>query len=279
LPHSLGISGSTILSNPEQFSQLVREGIDHIEIGEFPDEAALQLFLELNRHWRKSFGVHSPLFRNGSKYDLIQTVQHEPQTAWEQLETEAERLSKLGAEYILVHFPYFADKVEDEADEIIENGLKRLSGLQQKYEIAFVCEPKLGLGRSSAGIEYLHHFPAEIWSRYGMKLCIDIGDYLMGTGDDILNYLLKWKQHIKVVHLHNVLYKEDKYIWIPVHPSQEAGNYFKIERVVRFLAQCENVRFILEHTPHSNPSEAFVEEGLSWIRDLTAAGTLNMKIF
>lgn len=93
MSHSLGVSGSTILSNPKQFSELFWEGINHIEIGEFPDEPAFQYFLELNKQKRLSYGVHSPLLRDGSKYDLIQKVQYEPAFAWEQLELEAERLS------------------------------------------------------------------------------------------------------------------------------------------------------------------------------------------
>ena len=44
--HKLGLSGSTILSDPTQFSKLFnRPKIDHIEIGEFPDEKAFALFL------------------------------------------------------------------------------------------------------------------------------------------------------------------------------------------------------------------------------------------
>lgn len=268
LSHLLGVSGSTILSNPEQFSELFWEGITHIEIGEFPDERAFDTFLELSRRKDVSFGVHSPLIRSGSKYDLIQKVYVDPASAWEQLEREAEQLSALGAEYILVHFPYFKEEVNENANDLIEAGLQKLSRLQQKYSIPFICEPKLGIGRSPVGIQYLHHFPEEKWEKYGLKLCIDIGDYFMATGDRILTYLSKWVKHIQVVHLHNVLYEDDNYFWIPVHPSQEDGDFYKIEPVIRLLSESKDVTFIFEHTPHRVPSKQFVDEGHCWMKSL-----------
>ena len=35
MAHKLGVSGSTIYSNPKLYSELFWEGIEHIEIGEF----------------------------------------------------------------------------------------------------------------------------------------------------------------------------------------------------------------------------------------------------
>jgi sugar phosphate isomerase/epimerase len=256
------------MSEPGLFPDLFWQGIDHIEIGEFPDEAAFHYFLKLMEHRQLSYGVHSPLFRSGSKYDLIQSVYVETEAAWQQLEREAERLSKAGASYILVHFPYFKGEVAADANELIEAGLQRLSALQSKYAIPFVCEPKLGLDRSAAGICYLHDFPLDVWQRYGMKLCIDVGDYCMATGPDVMTYLRKWENEIKVVHLHNVLFTEDKYWWVPVHPSQEEGGYYKLEPLIRYLSRCGDVTFVFEHTPHSKPSKPFVEEGVGWVRTL-----------
>ena len=106
--HKLGLSGSTILSDPTQFSKLFnRPKIDHIEIGEFPDEKAFALFLTLYKTNDSSFGLHSPLYRNQSKYDLLEKVQMDPQKAWANFEKEMVLMKKIGAKYILVHFPYF----------------------------------------------------------------------------------------------------------------------------------------------------------------------------
>lgn len=267
--HRFGVSGSTILTNPKKFEELFWDDIDFVEIGEFPDETSFRAFVDLCRVKQTPFGVHSPLLRNGSKYDLLEKVSVEPLAARKQLEKEAALLSRLGAEYILVHFPYFKRETTGHINQIIEDGLKELSRIQRKYAIPIICEPKLGIGRSAKGIQYLQSFPIEIWERYSLKLCIDIGDYLIATGDQIITYLEKWKEHIHTVHLHNVDYHDNQYIWIPVHPSHENnGKQYQIEPILRFLSQRKHVNFIFEHTPHSNPSKEFVHQGYIWTKNI-----------
>jgi len=267
--HRFGVSGSTILTNPEQFDELFWDDIDLIEIGEFSNEAAFSSFLDLSRGKQIPFGVHSPLLRNGSKYDLLEKVSMEPLAARQQLEREAALLSRLGAEYILVHFPYFTGETTENVNERIETGLQELSRIQKEYGVPIICEPKLGIGRSTKGIQYLDSFPIEIWEKYSLKLCIDIGDYLIATGDEIIKYVEKWKEHIRIVHLHNVAYEDNQYIWIPVHPSHESnGTQYKIAPIIRFLSTCKEINFIFEHTPHSNPSKEFVQEGYIWTKNI-----------
>lgn len=266
--HKLGGSGSTILSNPELYSELFWEGIEQIEIGEFPNKEAEDEFLKLCKEKKMDFAIHSPLLRSGSKYDLLEQVHFDPKYAWEQLEAEAKRMSTLGAKYLLVHFPYFKGEVENNTEEIIEEGLRKLNYLQNKYSIELVCEPKLGLNRSSAGINYLQKFPLQTWAKYNIKLCIDIGDYIIATEEKILEYISKWKDFIKVVHLHNIHYEGKRYIWMPVHPSQESNGNHKVEGIIKLLAQSKEVTFIFEHTPETNPNKEFVEEGYKWVSSL-----------
>ncbi len=272
MAHKLGVSGSTIYSNPKLFSELFWQGIDHIEIGEFPDENSVKDFLKLCKEKQISFGIHSPLLRGGSKYDLIEKVQYDVNYAWEQLESEAKRLSALGADYLLVHFPYFKGEIIGDTNRLIEEGLSKLSHIQSQYSIDLICEPKVGLNRSSAGINYLNKFPIETWEKYNVKLCIDIGDYLIAVGDEILNYLSKWKESIKVVHLHNVHYEEDDYFWIPIHPSQELTSKHKTKNIIELLSQSKDVFFVFEHTPETNPSKEFVMEGYKWVSWLIGGG-------
>ncbi|MEK3907752.1 TIM barrel protein [Oceanobacillus sp. FSL W7-1309] len=268
--HHIGLSGSTIMSDPEKIPLLFdKDNVSHIEIGEFPSEDSFNYFIELTNKENKTFGLHSPLYRNQSKYDLLEKVNYEPEQAWRQFESEVNYMSKLGAAYILVHFPYFKEEKDIDSAEIIESGLKRLHQLQERYSIPIVCEPKLGLNRSAFGIKALDAFPIEIWDRYGIKLCIDIGDYVLAVGDEAIDYIEKWKKHVKVVHLHNVEFHNDKYIWVPVHPSHENSNsHFKVKNLIYQLSTNSDVFFIFEHTPHTNPTEAFVNEGIDWVKDI-----------
>lgn len=266
------------MSAPDKFSEMFWEGIRHLEIGELPDSAALERFLQMCRREGAAFGIHSPLYRGGSKYDLLEPVALEPQQAWAQIETEARDMARAGAQYILVHFPYFTDAEivgesrMAEAHRAIRGGLERLRRIQDKYGIPFVCEPKLGPQRSSAGIRILHHFPEHVWRQYELKLCIDLGDYLIAAGDQIHAYLAKWLDHVRIVHLHNVQWNGDKYIWIPVHPEHETdGVHYRIEEHIRYLSRNPSVTFVFEHTPHSNPSRERVREGCEWVKSLVGA--------
>lgn len=270
MPHTLGLSGSVILSDPEKYPLLFnKENINHIEIGEFPSEEAFEKFLKRLNKEKLSFGLHSPLYRNQSKYDLLEKVQYDPEQAWEQFEAEVKYMSELGAAYILVHFPYFKGEKEIDTVKVIEHGLKKLHGLQEKYSIPIVCEPKLGLNQSGFGISALDTFPIEIWDKYGIRLCIDIGDYLMATGDKVMDYIEKWRKYIKVVHLHNVKFQDNKYIWIPVHPSHEMDKiHFNVRELIHQLSKSQEVFFIFEHTPHTNPTDEFVNEGINWVKEI-----------
>jgi sugar phosphate isomerase/epimerase len=253
------------MSDPSLFEELFIENINHIEIGEFEKEEDFQTFLQLVRQNNKTFGLHSPLIRDQSKYDLLEEFQYKPEDAWIQFEKEVKRMAELGAQYILVHFPYFQGEVSNPS-ELIEAGLQRLSKLQSTYDIQIVCESKLGLEKSPKGIQYLDQFPIETWEKYGLKLCIDIGDYLLADRESALTMIKKWKNHIKVVHLHNIEFTEDKYIWVPIHPSHETdGEHYPIKEILYFLATCSDLFWVLEHTPHSNPTWEFVSEGINWL--------------
>ncbi len=275
MTHRLGISGSTILTDPNKFDQLFKYDLQHIEIGEFPNEQSLHDFLSLLLGKNISFALHSPLIRNQSKYDLLEKVHYPSDQAWKQFEAEVAHMSDLGAEYVLVHFPYFKMEINDtDVNHIIEEGLQRLSNLQDKYNIQLVCEPKLGVNRSAVGINYLDQFPIETWNRYRIKLCIDIGDYILATGEQAIKYISKWRDHIRVVHLHNIGFHHDKHIWIPIHPSHENdGIHYNIKDILEFLVTCNEVFFVFEHTQETNPTEELVAEGMQWLKEIISALT------
>lgn len=266
--HTIGISGSTIYSVREKLADLFKHDVEHIEIGEFNDEDSLRDFLNLVQQSKYSFALHSPRFRQNSKYDLLEAVFMDSELAWEQFEADIAWVKEVGAAYILVHFPYFKDEQSDISNEKIEAGLQRLSYLQDRYNVQIVCEPKLGMKRSAVGIDALDHFPVETWAQYGIKLCIDIGDYLIAS-DQAYSLIEKWLDHIHVVHLHNVEFSAEHYIWVPIHPSHENdGIHFSIEAILNLLTRTGQRFFILEHTPETQPRDCFVEEGLRWLREI-----------
>jgi sugar phosphate isomerase/epimerase len=264
----LGISGSTILSNKDKIEELFTFNLSHIEIGELENLEDYEYFYSLVKKHNTTYGVHSPLIRGNSKYDLIEKVQIDCEQAWLQLEKEAEYLSKRNCSYLLVHFPYFKGEASDEPNKIIEEGLKKLKRIQDTYKIQIVCEPKLGMNRSAKGIEYLHDFPLSAWNKYSLAICIDVGDYMLAKGEEGVKYAIKWKDYAHVVHLHHIEDSSEKYIWTPVHPSNEKHiEPSSIKDYIREFGSQENTKLILEHTPHRVPSKHFVLEGINWIKD------------
>ncbi|MEX1376237.1 MAG: TIM barrel protein [Eubacteriales bacterium] len=204
-----------------------------------------------------------------SKYDIIENIDYTPKYAIEQIEKEAKEVKKAGGKYLLVHFPFFAGECYGDPDEIIENGLKKLSRIQNDANIDIVCEPKLGIKRAAFGIEYMHRFPVDTWAKYGLGICIDIGDYVMVAGEDgTMEYIDKWRKHIKVVHLHNVDYSGGEYFWKPMHPDDEADGHHKTQHIIEQLAQLGNIYFVLEHTPHGEYSKEYVKEGIEWVEEM-----------
>ncbi|KHE67534.1 TIM barrel protein [Halobacillus sp. BBL2006] len=269
MKHVLGMSGSTILSDPNQFSKLFKWGLPHIEIGEFPDRESFLTFYKMAKEKGMSFGVHSPLIRGESKYDLIDEVVMTPQQARANFEKEVSELASLGAEYILVHFPYFKTSNIDSPKIKIEEGLQFLSRLQEEYGIPIVCEPKLGPRQSPHNIVLLHEHGLNLWKKYGLYICIDLGDYFMATKDQWEEYIRPLLPFTKVVHLHHVKYVEDGYFWVPAHPDFEnSTQHFTLEQCLRLVESGAGKYFIFEHTPHTSPSDSFVEAGIRWIRNL-----------
>lgn len=267
--HRLGLSGSTILSDTHQFSFLFERGLDHVEIGEFPDETSYETFKEMAEdHQLNSFGIHSPLLRGRSKYDLIERVAVDPEEARHSFEREVARLAEERASYVLVHFPYFAGTSTSPFQKI-EEGLKFLHRLKETYALPIVCEPKLGRNRSGKGIDYLRQFPVELWERYGLDICVDLGDYRMAAAEDWRSYVEPLLPFTSVVHLHNVSYVEDKYYWIPIHPDKGRWNgAYDMEPMLQMLGEGREKYFIFEHTPHMNPTSEEVDEGIRWVRDV-----------
>ncbi|GEN51973.1 TIM barrel protein [Halobacillus faecis] len=265
MAHSIGMSGSTILSNRDRLPELFDKGLPHVEIGEFGDRDSYLSFLSLARENKVSFGIHVPHFRENSKYDLLEEVKMEPTFARELFVKEVQEAARSGASYVLVHFPYFKGEAEF-TNEKIEEGLQFLHHLQELYDIPIVCEPKLGQNKSPAGIQYLYDFPMKLWEEYGLSICIDIGDYRIAVEDKWREYIEPLLPFTKVVHMHNVRFTDEAYIWTPIHRDfEKQGTAFDMAPCIELLAKGRDKYFILEHTPHTNPSGKDVDDGIEWV--------------
>jgi len=267
--NTLGISGSTIMSNPEKFHKLFEHNLNHIEIGEFACRRDRIQFMDIHKTSGATLGIHAPMLRGRSKYDVIERVHFSPRTAIRHLSKDAKMARSMGAKYLLVHFPFFSGETSGDTNAIIEQGLKSLYKIQQKYNIPIVCEPKLGAARSAAGIEYLNHFPVDTWAKYGLKICVDLGDYVMAAGDkNVLEYIKKWSDFIMAAHLHNVDYPKDQYYWKPMHKNDETDGHHNLLPLMEHLSGLNDIYFVLEHTPHMGYSEGYVREGIEYVKGL-----------
>lgn len=267
MAHSIGMSGSTILSNRDRLPELFGKGLPHVEIGEFGDRDSYLSFLHLARENEVSFGIHVPHFRENSKYDLLEEVKMEPSAARKLFVEEVREAAQSGASYVLVHFPYFKGETEAVVEKI-EEGLQFLKHLQDTYGVPIVCEPKLGQNQSPAGIQYLYDFPMNLWRKYGLSICIDMGDYRIAVENNWREYVEPLLPFTKVVHMHNVRYTEKGYIWTPIHPDfEKQDTAFDMAPFLELLAKGRDKYFILEHTPHTSPSEEQVDEGIVWVME------------
>lgn len=266
----VGVSGSTVLSESERIDELFWDGIDHIEVGELSAATDLETLLTRARQQSIGVGFHSPLFKGGSKYDLLTQVQHSPAQAWRQLEEELGIAQDNQVEYVLVHFPYFPLASADCPIPRMEAGLNRLRSLQASYGTKVLCEPKLGIGRNPGGIDILKCYPVERWREFGILMCWDMGDYLLAskTLEECLVELRRWRDVIDVFHVHNVKVTSEKYYWVPVHPShEESEDFFTIKPLLTEMKEMDAL-LVWEHTPHFTPDHSFVLEGFQWAREI-----------
>ncbi len=265
-----GVSGSTILSDPDRVDELFWDGIDHVEVGALSSPAALDNVLARARQGSISVGFHSPLFRGGSKYDLLMHVEGTPELAWQQLEEELSIAQKNQSEYLLVHFPYFSLASEQDPIPQIEAGLSRLRALQDRFETKVLCEPKLGLRRDLGGIGILQAYPVSKWCDFGLSMCWDMGDYLLASNtlEECRSELHRWSEVIDVIHVHNVKVTAEQHYWIAIHPSHESGEEYFTVKPLLLDAAAMDILLVWEHTPHFTPDHSFALAGFQWAKEV-----------
>ena len=263
-----GVSGSTILSDPDRLDELFWEGIDHIEVGSLSSGTDLDKLLDRARQQALSVGFHSPLLKGGSKYDLLLQVEQQPEAAWRQLAEELKIAKANQVEYVLVHFPFFLSAAAPDPIPQIDAGLERLAELQAKYGTTILCEPKLGVRQDPGGIGILRDYPVERWLDFAVPMCWDMGDWILAAGSPstYLDDFGRWAGAIAAIHVHDVKVEEKRYYWLAVHPSYEGKEPFLSLKPFFAALKSMGVLLVWEHTPHFLPDQGFALEGFRWAK-------------
>ena len=126
---NIGLSASAVFSQTDRPAELFRPDVDHIEVGMFEDRDIADQFVRDSRIRGKTVGIHSPLVRGGSKYDLLGQVDVPIEDAWLQIENELAWCRSAGTSYLLVHFPFVMATGTLDLTRVTDD-LGRLSRLQ-----------------------------------------------------------------------------------------------------------------------------------------------------
>ena len=265
----IGISASAVWSQTERLGELFRSDVEHIEIGMFENLNVAEDFVKRAKQRRKSVGIHSPLVRGGSKYDLLEAVDLPTADAWKQIEEELDWCQKASIEYILIHFP-FAQKRGTLNVPLVTEGTRRLGSLQARTGVKIVCEPKLGVNHDPAGIAWLRTAPRRIFSDAGLDICWDVGDHLLAnrTEMDYFAQFNRWRSHISVIHLHNVGRNGATYRWTPPHPRKSVVDAdYDLSRIVKQFPKSATI--VSEYTPQRVATETTINTSFQYLKALT----------
>lgn len=263
----LFISAATTLSDPNRWEELIRPGIEGLEAG-FLADGDLPVLVALAQRHGLPWGVHSPLHRGGLTNEILGPDGLLPDAA-AQLLQEAERLSGLGARYLLAHFPWFAG--DNGTAEVVARGLQDLLSVQTEAGLPLILEPKLGIARHPGGIGLLHRLGPD--ALRGARLCLDLGDWWLaaqGLGISCATLIRPFLPLAATLHLHHVNMDKPEYIWTPIHPSTDAP--FGFHAIIQeAMAANPDLILVLEHTPHLVTSEAYVREGIEWLHSVISS--------
>lgn len=258
----LAVSGSTILSESSRLSELFTWGCSAIEIGSFADEQAYSYVLQECRKRDMQLAIHSPFYRDGNRYGLLQ----DEASAWTELERDLAVAQQDDLAYVLIHFPYFGAPVQCGALASIRISAERIVSLSQKYGIPVLIEPKLGPGYDYSALKLLQSLPLAELKAWGLAFCMDVGDIYIASQLSDMPYL-DIVSHLAplthAVHLHDVVVREDGYFWTPV-TGRDSVPIAETLAVLR--SEERDIYLVLEHTPHLVESREQVERGIAWLR-------------
>lgn len=272
------ISTSLVRAETSRLAELVDlGGFRKLEIG-FYDEETLPHVMDFAATNGLSFGFHDPLPRLPSDgYPFL--TDPDDAKRWRTLDSMRRTLRtaiKYGAEYVIGHIPSIIrdprpDLSPDRIMGLALSSCTQLTQWSREAGIPFVLEnvgPNPYFFQVDAFVEVMEACP-------DLGFCLDVGHLHLTSvyaGIDSSGFATKLAPHTWVVHVYNAtpeMYR--KYHHVPAHPSQlpEEG-WADIPAILdRVLAGGDgNLVVVFEYSPEYPADEAFVREGIEWVKDV-----------
>ena len=265
---SFATSGANIWSDVGQISRILWPGIDAIEIGSLAAPEDLSTVLSATAQSGLRWAAHAPLWRTGLKRDQFGKNGFGAESM-RQLEGDFAVAAEGGADYVLLHFPSFADRSlpAAQARSQVERSMGDLRALTRRHRLEAILELKLGKHRDPGVIGYVIAGELDVLAGGEFGICLDVGDWLVATRAldvDPLAAFERLAPVTRVLHVHGVHQLPDAYYWRPLHPlDPDAPVVAALCRAA--LRASPKVRVVFEHKPH-NFGEAYDLEGLRWLQ-------------
>lgn len=270
------ISTSAIRGDLSKLGTLTEHGFRQLEIG-FLDAQSLSLVMGFAHREGLIYGFHDPLPRLASfDYPFLTDPDEEKRaTTLDSLRRTIGTAAKYNALYVVGHLPSVIWHPRPGLDEesimaLAQDSCSRLSSWSQEAGIPILLEnvgPNPYFYRAESFLEIFQAHPA-------LRFCLDIGHLhltTLHTGLDPLDFAEKLSPYTDLIHLYNATRETYRlYHHVPVHPSQrpEAG-WADIPNILRSaLGKAPSCTIVFEHTPQYPVDEAFVAEGIAWVKKL-----------
>lgn len=273
-----GVSTSLIREDTSRLSELVDlGGFRRLEIG-FYDEETLPLVIDFATREGLTYGFHDPLPRLPSD-DYPFLTDPDDEKRWRTLESMHRTLQTAvshGADYVIGHIPSIIWEPrptlsEAKIMEIAHNSCHQLTLWSREAGIPFVLE---NVGPNP----YFFHvqtFVTVMASHPELRFCLDIGHlHLMSiySGFDSLEFATELAPYTWVIHVYNATPETyRKYHHVPAHPSQRPDEGWAD---IPAIMECvlgnagRSLIVIFEYSPQYPADEAFLREGIEWVKDV-----------
>ncbi len=276
---NFGISTSAIRGDLSKLTTLTDHGFRQLEIGFF-DARSLSLVMGFVRREGLAYGFHDPLPRPPSfDYPFLTDPDEEKRaTTLNSLRRTLETAIEYNALYVVGHLPSVVWHPRPGLDEegimaLAQDSCSRLSSWSEEAGIPILLEnvgPNPYFYRAESFVEIFQAHRA-------LGFCLDIGHLhltALHTGLDPFDFAKKLSPYTDLIHVYNATRETyGLYHHLPVHPSQrpEAG-WADIPNILRSaLSRALSCTIVFEHTPQYPADEAFVAQGIEWVKKLALA--------